>query len=148
MKEPNEIKIFLVDDVDICLKSHQFHLNQLGFTNVQCFKSGHQCLNELIQNPDVIFLDHEMPELSGVDVLKKIKRFNSDIFVVMVSGQDSIQIAVDTLKYGAFDYVVKNENEGKSIETVMNKIMAVMKLMESKQRGIKYYLKMIFPSID
>jgi len=58
-------------------------------------------------------------------VLKKIKRFNPNIYVVMVSSQEEIKTVVDTLKHGAFDYIQKNELEEKSVKQVLHKIIEV-----------------------
>ncbi|MEN9523598.1 MAG: hypothetical protein RL065_1975 [Bacteroidota bacterium] len=141
MKKAEDIKFFIVDDVEMCYETTKMHLQNLGYSQIRCFNSGHECLNDLIEKPDVVFLDHEMPEITGVEVLKKIKRFDPDIFVVVVSGQETIQVAIDFLKFGAFDYIIKNGNEGKAIEIVMSKILAVMKLMDNEQKG---FLKKIF----
>ncbi|MEY2828480.1 MAG: hypothetical protein RIQ33_338 [Bacteroidota bacterium] len=141
MKKPEDFKFFIVDDVDMCLETTKMHLTNLGFQNIKTYNSGHVCLNDLVEKPDIIFLDHEMPEITGIEVLKRIKRFDPDIFVVVVSGQDTVQIAIDFLKFGAFDYIIKNGNEGKAIEIVMSKIVAVMKLMDNQQKG---FLKKIF----
>jgi polysaccharide export outer membrane protein len=141
MKKLEDFKFFIVDDVEMCLETTKMHLTNLGFQNIKTYNSGHVCLNDLVEKPDIIFLDHEMPEITGIEVLKRIKRFDPDIFVVVVSGQDTVQVAIDFLKFGAFDYIIKNGNEGKAIEIVMSKIVAVMKLMDNQQKG---FLKKIF----
>jgi DNA-binding NtrC family response regulator len=141
MKNAEDLKFFIVDDVEMCLETTKMYLQNLGYHDIKCFSSGHECLNDLIEKPDVVFLDHEMPEITGVEVLKKIKRFDPDIFVVIVSGQETIQVAIDFLKFGAFDYIIKNGNESKAIEIVMSKVLAVKKLLANEQKG---FLKKIF----
>ena len=66
-----------------------------------------------------------METLTGYEVLKKIKRFNPNIYVVMISSQEEIKTVVDTLKHGAFDYIQKNELEEKSVKQVLQKIIEV-----------------------
>ena len=137
------LKIFLVDDDLICLNIYKKHLENTGYTDVSCFESGEACLNLLIQNPDVIFLDYEMNSLSGLEVLKKIKRFNPDIFIVFLSGQENIATAVNALKYGAFDYIVKSDGQLLSIQKVLNKIAQTKQLMLEKKPGL--LRKLFFP---
>lgn len=126
-----DYKIFLVDDDTFCLDMYEQHLRNLEFQDISKYQSGPDCLNSLTEYPDIIFLDYKMDTLNGFEVLKKIKRFNPNINVVMVSGQEDLQAAVDALKYGAFDYIIKNDRELIKIEQVINRIsnldMAVKK---------------------
>lgn len=134
-------KIFIVDDDAFCLSMYQQYLESAGFTDLTCFSSGTECLNHLTDKPDIIFLDHGMEILNGIEVLKKIKRFNPDIYVVFISAQDDVATAVSSLKYGAFDYIVKGENEFQKIKTVLDKIHAVKELLKKNKSSI---LKKIF----
>src|ERR1700744_3863486 len=120
--QTTRFNIFLVDDDSFCLNVYGQHLSQLGHRQVSIFQNGAECLNHLTQNPDIIFLDHGMDLLTGIEVLKKIKRFNPDIYVVFLSGQENIETAVNALKYGAFDYIVKGEMELENITKVLAKI--------------------------
>jgi polysaccharide export outer membrane protein len=126
----NTFKIFLVDDDIFCLNLYREHLTNLGYDDISSFDNGPDCLNQLTQQPDVIFLDYEMDNLTGLEVLKKIKRFNPDIFVIFLSGQASIMTAVNALKFGAFDYIVKGMFERENIIKVLGKIVEVKELMK------------------
>ena len=117
-----DYKIFLVDDDLFCLNLHEQHLKNLGFSNILKFQSGTECLNNLIKYPDIIFLDYKMDTLNGFEVLKKIKRFNPNINVVMVSAQEDLQTAIDALKYGAFDYIIKSDQEEVKMAQVIERI--------------------------
>jgi DNA-binding NtrC family response regulator len=66
-----------------------------------------------------------MDDLSGFEVLKKIKRYNPNIYIVMISAQENIKTAVDALKYGAFDYIIKDSNVTDKMTQVINKILVV-----------------------
>jgi DNA-binding NtrC family response regulator len=94
------------------------------------------CVNNLTLQPDVIFLDYSMELFNGLEVLKKIKRFNPDIYVVFLSGQENIETAVSSLKYGAFDYIVKGEGAQEKITNTLLKIDQVKKLVAKPQQGI------------
>ncbi|MEN7549942.1 response regulator [Rapidithrix thailandica] len=133
MEQAQQFKIFLVDDDVFTLNLYQQHLNNLGFFDVSTFHSGTACLEELMQKPDVIFLDHNMDTLTGFDVLKKIKRFDPNVFVVMVSAQEELKIAVDALKYGAFDYIIKGDQEVEKMRQVLNRITQVLELLKKEK---------------
>lgn len=129
------LKIFLVDDDPFCLSIYEQHLSNLGIQSVTCFADGSNCLNNLTSQPDVIFLDHGMDILNGIEVLKKIKRFNPDIYVVFLSGQEDIETAVNSLKYGAFDYIMKGNNEMGRITQVLTKICEIKEMLANSRPG-------------
>jgi polysaccharide export outer membrane protein len=142
METQTQLNIFIVDDDPFSLSIYEQHLINLAYGPVQAFESGTACLSALTQTPaDIIFLDHGMEILNGIDVLKKIKRINPDIYVVFISGQDDIQTAINSLKYGAFDYIVKGDDDLKRIDTVLKKIVTVKELLKRRSKSL---LKSIF----
>lgn len=141
MKPIEQFKIFVVDDDFFYQGVFSQYLDNLGYKDVNLYSSGFACLDHLNEKPDVIFLDHNMDTLSGYEVLKKIKRFNPDIYVVMISAQEEIKTAVDALKHGAFDYIQKGEDESVKIKQVLLKIAEVKDLLERSRPTI---LKKLF----
>ena len=135
-------KIFLVDDDPFCRQLMEHAIRDLGFGNIQAFDNGAACLDALIEEPDIVFLDQMMGSVSGTDALKAIKRFNPDIYVVLVSGQQQVQVAVDSLKYGAFDYVVKDEQLTSRLATVLAKVKQVQELLASRQKAKPRFLSL------
>jgi DNA-binding NtrC family response regulator len=111
-------------------------LANLGYTNVTTFDKSADCLHELTRQPQVIFLDYQMDNLNGIDILKKIKRFNPNIIVLFISAQDAIQVAVNSLKYGAFDYIVKKDFTEEKIKIAMEKVELLRELLNRKKGGI------------
>ncbi len=115
MKSTNYNRIFLVDDNEVFLKSMELYLKQnfKGFT-ITTFTTGEECLKCLSQNPGIILLDYMLSTIypnamNGIKVLGLIKKTNPETAVIMFSAQDYIEVAVDTMKHGAFDYIVKND---------------------------------------
>lgn len=114
MKNENKIKVFLVDDDAVFLKSLEIEfLHHTDFI-VETYATGEQCLQNLSHNPDVIILDYHLNgidenAMNGIETLDKIKEFNADIPVVMLSSQDKIEVAISCMHHKAFDYVVKSE---------------------------------------
>jgi DNA-binding NtrC family response regulator len=135
-------KIFLVDDDPFCRQLMEHAIRGLGFQDIHSFENGAECLDALIDEPDIIFLDQMMGSVSGTDALKAVKRFNPDIYVVLVSGQQQVQVAVDSLKYGAFDYVVKDEQLVDRLATVLTKIGQVQELLASRQKAKPRFLSL------
>jgi len=135
-------KLFLVDDDPFCRQLMEHAIRGLGFEDIHCFDNGAACLDALIEEPDIIFLDQMMGSVSGTDALKAIKRFNPDIYVVLVSGQQQVQVAVDSLKYGAFDYVVKDEQLTDRLATVLAKIGQVQEMLASRQKPKSRFLSL------
>ena len=129
----NSQKIFLVDDDPFCRQLIECAIRNAGYDDVQTFENGAACLDALIEEPTIIFLDQMMGSVSGTDALKTIKRFNPDIYVVLVSGQQQVQVAVDSLKYGAFDYVVKDEQLANRLALVLAKIEKMQNLLASRE---------------
>jgi len=144
MTSSTSSKIFLVDDDIFYLSLLEQRLIHFGYDNLSSFTNGVDCLNALVEKPEVIFLDHQMDTFTGYEVLKKIKRQDPNIFVVMVSGQEDIKTAVDTLKHGAFDYILKSDDDEQKIGEVLEKIAQVKEMQSRKKPGI---LKSIFGAI-
>lgn len=132
-----EIKmIFIVDDDQNQATMVADHLAKFKNITIKTFSSGEECLKNLSLDPQIIFLDYNFDKvgpkaMNGVDILKKLKESNPDIEVVMFSGQDKIEVAVNTMKYGAFDYIVKNESSFHRSENVIKNIIRKLKLEAS-----------------
>jgi two-component system, OmpR family, response regulator len=132
-----EIKmIFIVDDDQNQATMVADYLAKFKNITIKTFNSGEECLKNLSLDPQIIFLDYNFDKagakaMNGVDILKKVKDSNPDIEVVMFSGQDKIEVAVNTMKYGAFDYIVKNESSFHRSENVIKNIIRKLKLEAS-----------------
>ncbi|MDE0771985.1 MAG: response regulator [Salibacteraceae bacterium] len=138
-------KVFIVDDNEMTALLYEQFIRNLGFEEVTTFNDGMSCLNALIDEPKIIFLDHEMGTMDGLEILKKIKRFDPDIYVVFVSGQEEIETATKSLKIGAFDYIVKGPDSIQKIETVLIKIRNVQEMLKTRDPGpFRKFLSLIF----
>src|ERR1700754_3533487 len=105
-----ESRIYVVDDDPFFLATYDKHLRSQGYMHVTCFLSGRDFLEQLSDEPDIVLLDHDLGDMTGIDVLKEIKQFNSNIFVIFVSARQQPEIAAASLKNGAFDYIMKDDN--------------------------------------
>ncbi|CAA7392884.1 response regulator [Chryseobacterium fistulae] len=145
METNQNLKLFIVDDDRFCANVYEKYLKNHNYENISYFSNGEECLDELYNNPDIIFLDYNMDDLNGFEVLKKIKRYNPNIYVIMVSGQESIDTAVNALKYGAFDYLVKDDNVCKRMKETVEKIIKIKEEMsQNKLRGVRRFFSVLF----
>jgi DNA-binding NtrC family response regulator len=141
MENSNQFKFFIVDDDIFCANLHEQYLLNLNYTDITYYTNGNDCLNNLDQKPDIIFLDHNMEDITGFEVLKKIKRQNPNIYVIMISGQENIKTAVDALKYGAFDYIIKDNMVASRMNLIITKIIKVKEeLNKSNPTFIRRFL--------
>ncbi len=123
MSNAQNLKFFIVDDDPFYRMLYNQHLINLGFRDNILMDSGEDCLNRLHMSPDIIFLDYNMPAANGLEILQKIKRTNPNIYILLISGQTDIQVALNALKHGAADYIVKGEEDLDMISGALSKIM-------------------------
>lgn len=110
MKDPNNLKIFILDD-DVWYGSMlQHYLSLNPDYEVKRFEQSQTFFQHLHERPDVVTLDYSLPDMDGGQVLKRMKDLYPDIQVIIISGQEDISTAINLLKNGAFDYIVKNED--------------------------------------
>lgn len=105
----SSFKIFVVEDDPFYGEMLKYHISLNPDYIVEKFETGRECLDNMYKNPAVISLDYSLPDMSGLEVLKKVKEHNADIPVIIVSGQEDVSTAVSLLKEGAYDYFVKDD---------------------------------------
>lgn len=118
----SNFKIFIVEDDPWYGQLLSYHLSLNPEYEVILFDTAKACLDNLHQRPNVISIDFNLPDLSGEVLLRKIKESNREIPVIIISGQEEISIALDLLKKGAFDYIIKDDN---SRELLWNSILKI-----------------------
>jgi two-component system OmpR family response regulator len=122
------LKISVVEDNKAMSEMIRDYLSS-KFTNaeISVYNTGEEALSSIKTEPDVIILDYnldtENPKaLNGIQILMKLKdRFKTP--VIFLSAQERADVSANTIKYGAFDYIVKNEAAFNRLEIVINNIM-------------------------
>ena len=125
--------IFLVDDEPIQNEMLKDYLSERFLYDIRVFDNGEEALQQMHLAPEIMVLDYHLSSnkpaaKNGVDILKDVKDRYPDTQVIMLSGQDKIEVAVDSIKYGAYDYVVKGETAFSRMENAMNNISELHKL--------------------
>jgi DNA-binding NtrC family response regulator len=120
-KDNQLLRIFMVEDDPVYSRMLRYILELNPEHEVHAFSSGKECLDNLYKKPDVITLDYSLTDMTGADVLKKIKNFDQDINVIILSGQTDISTAINLLKEGAYDYITKdNDTKTRLLNTLNN----------------------------
>jgi DNA-binding NtrC family response regulator len=121
MKSDNAVLIYVVEDNDWYnrLLVHTISLNP-DF-EVKSFFNGKDFLDHLHETPDIVTLDYRLPDLTGTEILKRIKQEYPEIQVILISEQDDINTVVELLKMGAKDYIIKsNDIRDRLLNTIQN----------------------------
>ena len=123
-------KIFVVEDDEWYRRLLVHNLSMNPDYEIKAFETGKACLNSLHELPDVVTLDYRLPDMKGLEVLKQIKATNEDIQVILISEQDDIEVVVDLLKHGAYDYIVKSKDIRERLLNTVNNISKEFKLKD------------------
>ena len=138
------IKLFLVDDDALFLKSLEIEFMQCADFIIETFATGELCVEHLSHTPDVVILDYHLnginkKAINGIETLDKIKLYNSNISVIMLSSQDKIDVAISCMHHNAFDYVVKSETVFARLQKIITTIFRYKKM----EKQLKWYMEHI-----
>lgn len=133
MAAENNRYMFLVDDEPIQNEMLKDYLSERFLYKIKTYDNGEEALKDMGLNPEIVVLDYHLnahlPDaMNGVNVLKQMKERNPSTQVIMLSGQDKIEVATDSMKYGAYDYVVKGETAFSRMENAINNVSELHKM--------------------
>ena len=150
--------IFVVEDDLLYLNLIRKELEKLGYNNIVSYNSGKEAINNLNVKPDIAMLDYFLEkDYTGLDVLKVLKKRYPDTQVIFLTASDDVNIAVDTMRNGAYDYIVKgdtafirlrhlfkkiseeNERRAKSRSIIKFQIIIIISIILVSILGILYY---------
>ena len=102
--------IFIVEDDPWYGEILKHHLGLNPDYKVTLFSTGNELLSKMWPQPDLITLDFSLPDITGDKLLKKIQEINPNVPVIMISGQEDVSVAVNLLKMGVSDYLIKDDS--------------------------------------
>ncbi|MFL3662882.1 MAG: sigma-54-dependent transcriptional regulator [Flavobacteriales bacterium] len=126
--ENKPFKIFVVEDNEWYNKLLVHNLSLNPDFVVESFLTGNELIAAITKKPDVITLDYRLPDTDGESLLNKIKDYDPTIEVIIISEQEEIETAVDLLKAGAYDYIVKSKDIKDRLVNTVNHIKKNTKL--------------------
>jgi two-component system, OmpR family, response regulator len=138
----DKIKLFLVDDDAVFLKLLEIDFLQRADCIVETYATGELCIANLSHEPDIIILDYfldgiDKSAMNGLETLDKIKSYNQEIPVVILSSQDKIEVAVSCMHHRAYDYVVKSETAFLRLQKAISSIFQARKI----ERTLNWYIE-------
>lgn len=141
MKTESKIKLFLVDDDAVFLKSMEIQFLDHADFEIETYPTGELCIENLNRKPDVVVLDYHLDgvvknAINGMQTLDKIKEINGGIPVIMLSSQDRIDVAVTCMHHKAFDYVVKSETAFIRLQKVISTIFKYQQM----EKELSWYM--------
>ncbi len=136
-------RILAVDDEPVILDSFRKILAVAGYS-IDTVEKGQEALGLVLRHDyDFVFTDLKMPEMDGLEVTKAVKHLRPDIDVIVITGYASIETAVETMKYGAMDYVQKPFTEDELI-AFFNKCL--IKRNDRIEQQMKPTVRLITPA--
>lgn len=135
-------KIVLVDDDTVFLKMLKANLMEHDSFEIETYPTGEQFLETISNSIDLVILDFHLnginqEAMNGLETLDKIKSFNAEIPVIMLSSQDKIEVAIECMHHGAIDYIVKSETAFFRVNQSINKLFEFKKI----EKELSWYMK-------
>jgi len=133
----NKITLFIIDDDIMYLKALEHSIaNKINSLSIYLFQTGEECLQQMKLKPAIIILDYYLntkvaDAQNGIAVLKQIRKISSKTKVIMLSGQDSLQVADDCMANGAYDYISKSDTSFVRINNLITNIVEDIKINTS-----------------
>ncbi|MEI6411158.1 MAG: sigma-54 dependent transcriptional regulator [Bacteroidota bacterium] len=122
MSADHSIRVFIVEDDPVYQRLVKFVVEMDPDHEVHVFATGKECLANLRLKPDIVSLDYSLPDMTGEEVLQRLKAYNKEIGVIILSGQQDIGTAVKLLREGAFDYIIKDVETKERLQNSLSHI--------------------------
>jgi len=123
-------KIFIVEDDPWYGEILEYHLSLNEDYIISRFTTGKECLANLHKKPDLITIDFSLPDYTGDKLYQRIREIDDSIPVLAISGQEEITVAVNLLKMGITDYIIKDEN---TKDMLWNAVINIRKMGKLKK---------------
>jgi|SRR5665647_2140599 len=134
MQKRTDPLIFIVEDNPVYNKLVVNYLLSKKFNRVESFLSGEECLKKIDLKPDIVIQDYLLEGIDGIEVLKATKKKHPHTEFIFLSGQDSVDVAINTMKLGAYDYIVKDQMALKKMVDKITRIIAMQRLVKNNRR--------------
>ena len=121
MKNLKTLPAFIVDDDPFWTEMLKQILLKIGFQKIHTFEDGESCLKHIHLNPAIVFLDYQMENSNGLEILQEVKGYYPGIEVVFCTALENLEVAIAAMEYGSVEYLLKsNVTEELVAEIVSN----------------------------
>lgn len=140
------MRIYVVDDERIIRVSLADELRDAGFEVFEFAHANAALMKMRDLKPDLVITDLKMPDIDGVELLKRVKEIDQNIFVILMTAYSTVSTAVETMKLGAYDYIEK-PFDNQSVLLIIERIIELKQIKdENKELKIKLNQKYDFSS--
>ncbi|MBY0535320.1 MAG: response regulator [Chitinophagaceae bacterium] len=116
--------IFLVDDDPMCGFMYMNFFTNQGFTNVSFFSSGKAMLEQIDENPFMVFADYNLSDCTGLELVQKVRSMNPSVYVTIVTGDQDENIKERVLLEGAHGFLLKNDTVTADMLNVIESLLS------------------------
>lgn len=102
-------KIYAAEDDPAFVRMLKYLLELDPEHEVKIFTHGRGLLDAMHEKPDLVTLDYSLPDMTGIELVKRLRGINSEVPLIVISGQEDIATAVTLLRSGAYDYICKDQ---------------------------------------
>ncbi|MDQ3191743.1 MAG: response regulator [Bacteroidota bacterium] len=107
MSLKRKIRVFYIEDSEICSLMIDHKLRDLADFNIYSFTSAEAAFKDLYFQPDVVVLDYNLPGMNGLQATRKFKQLYPELPIIILSGQNNIDVTIDLMRAGACEYMSK-----------------------------------------
>lgn len=139
--------IFIINDSVVYKDLLVGFLTSRRYNNLKTFKSGEEALKSMHLKPDIVVLDYSFDGITGLELMRKVQEDHPEIDFIFLSGQNEVEIAVNIMKRGAADYIVKNEDAPETLVRSIEYFISATKKEKVKkefQIGVVGFFIMMF----
>jgi len=134
VEKHEDIRILTIEDEDLIREYVCDYLEDMGFLTLQA-SNGREGVEKIrTEKPDLVLTDLRMPEMNGLDVLSIMQNEFSSIPVIVISGTGSLSDVIQSLKFGAWDYILKPIHDYSILELSVNRVLERKRLIDENAR--------------
>lgn len=137
MKNNKDDLIFMVEDNETYSLMFDYLLTKYTNCNVKRFTSGEECIEHLKMNPQLVVLDYFLPQMNGLELLKKIKEYNPEIAVVVLTQQNDENVAKQLIDAGVDKYFHKGEDSFEKVCKAIDYQLLMLRVKKSNRERVR-----------
>jgi DNA-binding NtrC family response regulator len=126
-------RLFVIEDNRTESMLLQLALSEIKNLIIKTFPTATQMLEHLPEQPDIVLVDLILPDMSGIELIKKIQAYNPHIRIVVVSAQRDMDVLAEVQSLGVFNYLVKSEMCLTYLHQVISELIILMNYYRSQQ---------------